>query len=461
MEQLLAYWPHVAAALAGVAAILSSVHVVLNKRDPRAAALWMGLIWLSPAIGSVLYLLIGINRMPRRAAVRALAARQLAVLSDHISERTPSADDHPLTVGNEISPLYGGDVAYPEMLAAIAQARDSILLCTYIFDNDRAGKQFVAALAAAVQRGVDVRVVIDAVGARYSVPSIVGPLRRGGVKVARFSRTIVPWRLRYANLRNHRKIMVVDGLVGFTGGMNIREDCLLALKPSTPTLDLHFRVEGPVVAELQRTLVEDWEFCTGDTLDTERYFPPLERRGDVVARAIPDGPDLPNDPVLWTRLAAIGRARSRVRIATPYFVPEPPALAALGVAAANGVHVELVLPAINNLLLVQWASTALLPELLERNCHVYLAPPPFDHSKLMVIDEDWANVGSANWDARSFRLNFEFDLECRSPSLAKQLHDLLDRRVQGAKKLTLASVRDRPLALRLRDGAAYVLAPYL
>jgi cardiolipin synthase len=272
---------------------------------------------------------------------------------------------------------------------------------------------------------------------------------------------VLPWRLRYANLRSHRKLMVIDGRTGFTGGMNIREDCILELEPDAPTLDLHFRVEGPVVAELQRVLVEDWQFCTGESLDSERYFPALEKTGDIVARAIPDGPDRPRDPILWSRLAAMARARTRVRILTPYFVPEPTVVTALGMAASAGKRVDIVIPAHNNLRMVQWASSALIEQVLEVGCHVYLARGSFDHTKLMLVDDDFCQIGSANWDARSFRLNFEFDLECYGEALTAPLHRLFEDRLADSHEVTLSAVRDRSWPERLRNGLAALAAPYL
>ncbi len=461
LDSLSAYWPHLVAAADVVLGLVCTGHVLLTKRDPRAAGLWIGLVWLAPVAGLLLYVLIGINRMSRRAVRRALVSRQSAVLREFIVEGVPSRSDEPLVVGNAITPLRGGDLAYPEMIAAIENASDTILMSTYIFDNDRAGKQFCAAFAAAVKRGVEVRVIIDAVGLRYSIPSILSPLRQAGVQVARFSRTVLPWRLRYANLRNHRKIMVIDGCIGFTGGMNIREECLLSLQPDSPTHDLHFRVEGPVIAELQRVLVEDWEFCTGESLPTARFFPPLHACGEVKARAIPDGPDRVQDPILWTRMASLARARQRVRIVTPYFVPEPSMIAALGMVVSVGTRVDILLPADNNLRMVKWASTSLLEQVLELGCHVYMVRGAFDHSKLMLVDDHVVQVGSANWDARSFRLNFEFDLECYDTPLAAQLHELFEKKRAESDPLSLEDLRARGRLVRLRDGFAALLAPYL
>ena len=199
--------------------------------------------------------------------------------------------DRPLLAGNLIEPLVGGDAAFPAMLAAIDGATRSVSMMSYIFDNDRSGREFVEALKRAVERGVEVRVLIDAIGSRYSFPSIVGVLARAGVRVERFLESLVPGYFAYANLRNHRKILVVDGKLGFTGGLNIREGAVLSLNPKYPLHDLHFRLVGPVVLHLQETFAEDWAFSTKEILTGELWYPPLEPAGEMLARGIRYGPD--------------------------------------------------------------------------------------------------------------------------------------------------------------------------
>jgi cardiolipin synthase len=253
----------------------------------------------------------------------------------------------------------------------------------------------------------------------------------------------------------------VDGRCGFIGGMNIREGHYPELRPRHPIQDLHFRVEGPVVAHLQKAFVEDWAFCTGELLQGERWFPALEPAGAAPVRGIADGPDEDFEKLRLTLLGALACARSSVLIVTPYFLPDAGLITALNVTALRGVTVDIVLPERNNLRLVQWASTALLCQVLERGCRVWLSPPPFDHSKLMVVDSIWALVGSANWDPRSLRLNFEFNLECYDPELAGLLEGMALAKIRRARRVTLEEVDGRRLAVKLRDGLARLLSPYL
>jgi cardiolipin synthase len=347
------------------------------------------------------------------------------------------------------------------MLEAISAARHSIALTTYIFDNDDVGRQFAEALIAAHARGVAVRVIIDAVGQHYTWPSMIKRLRTAGVPAAAYMPILMNRNLAALNLRNHRKLLILDGESAFTGGMNIRGGNLLA-KPSThPVRDLQFRIRGPVVQELMSVFVSDWEFVTRETLSGASWFPPLKECGPVIARAIPDGPDEYFEVLKMIILGGLAQARRSVLIATPYFLPDAGLISALNTTALRGVAVEILLPEKNNLKLVQWASFTLYWQLLDRGCRVWHSPPPFDHSKLMLVDDQWALVGSTNWDPRSMRLNFELNLECYSTELGTRMRAWFERRREEAREISQADMDNRRLARRLRDGVARLLSPYL
>jgi len=475
-------WEYALAGLTVLLSVLGSSHALLHKRDSRAAMLWVSFIWFVPLFGTVLYFILGVNRIKRRAAAlrgdleRVLAKQTVDACSgEELAQLLPAASRHmasladstamalsrPLLPGNRVELLINGDAAYPAMLDAIATARRSISFSTYIFDRDDVGLAFTRALGEAVRRGVEVRVLIDATGIRYSWPSVLGALRREKVPHARFMRTFPLRRLLEMNLRNHRKILVVDGHIGFTGGLNIRIGHWLSKQPAHPVRDLHFRIEGPVVAHLQECFADDWLFTAREALRGETWFPPLAKCGDVVGRGIADGPDEDFERLRWTILAALGAAKHSVRIATPYFLPEPTIIASLNLAAMRGVAVDIMLPAKSNLPFVQWASTAHWWQVLERGCRIWLSPPPFDHSKMFVVDDVWALVGSTNWDPRSLRLNFEFNVECYHPALARNLAEWFDDQRRRSHETTLEEVDARSLPVRLRDGAARLLTPFL
>ncbi len=475
-------WHYTIAGLTLFIALVASGHAILHKRDSRAATLWVAFIWLMPLIGAVFYLLLGINRIRRRATLlrgrrerfpcipiselcqpqqleQALGGEMshlagLARLTNRIVGR-------PLAAGNRITPLVNGDTAFPAMLEAIERAEKSVAFGTYIFDRGQAGRQFVQALSGAVKRGVQVRVLVDATGARYSLPTIVPLLRRAGVPVAQFLPTIVPWRMMSINLRNHRKLLVVDGKTAFTGGMNIRDGHLIQQQPSRPVRDVHFRIEGPVVTQLQEVFADDWLFTTKESLEGEAWFPRLECQGPVIARGIPDGPDEDFEKLVKTILGALNCAQSRIQIVTPYFLPDRTLISALNLAALRGVEVDIILPRQSNLPFVHWATFSLLWQVLGRGCRVWLTEGPFDHSKLMVVDGHWSLIGSANWDQRSLRLNFEFNMECYSREFASDLETIIQSKLAKAHRLTLKEMDSRSLPIRLRDGMARLLTPYL
>ncbi len=482
METLLAIWPYFAAVLTLLISALTSAHAVIYKRDSRSAVFWAAVIWMVPVFGSVFYLTFGVNRIRRRARSllgdidRARSCAYAATISPAtLAERLPeetrrlsqlarltgSVVERPLLPGNRITPLINGDEAYPAMLQAIRDARTSVALCTYIFDSGSIGREFVAALANAVERGVEVRVIVDATGARYSWPSVVPQLKRARIRNARFIPVFPPVSPTAINLRNHRKILVIDGRLGFTGGMNIRPGNRVKTKPRKPTQDLHFRVEGPVVAHLMEAFADDWSFSAREVLGGETWFPPLETVGDMPARGISDGPDEDFEKLANVIHGALSCARKSALIVTPYFLPDTALTSALKTAALRGVQIDILLPSKSNLPFVQWATTAQLWQALESGCRVWLTPPPFDHSKLLVVDGHWSLIGSANWDPRSLQLNFEFNVECYDQGFAERLEQLIQEKRSNARKLTLQEVDQRSLPIKLRDGVARLFHPFL
>jgi cardiolipin synthase A/B len=462
-----------------------SAHIILRKDDVRSAIGWVGLVWLAPVVGSVLYMLFGVNRISRQAGamrghvpladedraqtVRAGMAQLPAAVPlpggrdnlQSVARLVGTVTRRPLTTGCAVEPLLNGDDAYPAMVAAIDGATSSVGLSTYIFDRGIAGTMFVDALARAVARGVEVRVLVDGVGSLYSHPPIVHELKVRHVPVARFLPPRIPISHAYFNLRNHRKILVVDGQVGFCGGMNIRDACLLAQQRPDATQDLHFRLRGPVLSQLVAAFLFDWEFATHERLSGPAWAVRADHAGSVTARGIADGPDEDFETLVMAILGGLAAARESVRIVTPYFLPDPPVVAALRVAALRGVRVDVVLPERGNLRLVEWATYAQLGQVLSWGCHIYLSRPPFDHSKALVIDGAWTLLGSSNWDPRSLRLNFEYDVECYSAELAARVNAIIDDKIASSRPLALSEIERRPLLRRLRDGVVWLAQPYL
>jgi len=224
---------------------------------------------------------------------------------------------------------------------------------------------------------------------------------------------------------------------------------------------MHFRIRGPVVSQLMSALAFDWNFVTREQLAGPAWFPDVPRAGSVLARGIADGPDEDFEALLLTMLGALSQATRFVRIVTPYFLPDPSLIDALRVAALRGVRVEILLPAHGNLRFVQWAAMAQLMQIVRWGCRVYLSPPPFDHSKLFLVDGVWCLIGSTNWDPRSLRLNFEYVVECYSEELVSRVTQVSDAKIAGSQLLTIEALENRSLPVKLRDGIVRLAQPYL
>lgn len=479
-------WAILVAVVTICGAVAASVHAILYKRDTRATVLWVGFIWLAPLAGALCYLLLGINRIKRRAhllrknvtlpegfntagfvvakAGFESAIPPIALEHSNLRRRIRLVDltvESPIVAGNRVTPLFNGEEAYPAMLEAINAAQRSVVLSTYIFDRDSVGREFVAALGNAVSRGVKARVLVDGTGARYSFPTVQRMLRKAGVTCELFLPTLAPYRTFALNMRNHRKILVVDGVLGFTGGMNIRAGHRTDENGRLRVRDCHFKFEGPVVAQMRDVFADDWLFTTGEELDGPDWVADLADAGDCYCRCISDGPDEALDRLRWTLLGALATSHDRVCIATPYFLPDPLMIAALNTAALRGVSVEILLPQVNNLPFVKWACEAHLWQILERGCRVFRDPGPFDHSKVMIVDGQWVLVGSGNWDPRSLRLNFECDIECYGTDLSTKMTAWFEKRKAVAREVTLADVNGRSFPVKLRDGVARLATPFL
>jgi cardiolipin synthase len=482
LHQILShYWTHIVFVVSLVLGVGAAVHAAMTKQDVRAAIGWVSLTLFSPLFGALAYFVAGVNRIRRtmvsqqRDEAMIAHARlpeapgidvvpysgfqfaSLKVLSDQISR-------FQLVGGNRVQPLAGGDETYPAMLQAIRAARHTVALQSYIFDNDPIGREIAQAIIEAHGRGVQVRVLIDSVGARYSHPPIVKMLERAGVRTARFmTNPMGVLRMPYANLRSHRKILVVDGRIGFSGGMNIRAAFVQALAGDETNRDTHFRYEGPIVAQFLSVFAHDWDFTTGETLPEQTWFEPNgdAKTGRIPVRCVPSGPDRSINSTHDMLLGALAVAQRHVRIQSPYFLPDQTLIGALNTAARRGVRVDIVIPDHNNLRLVDYAMRAQLDQVIRRGCRVWRATGPFDHSKLLTVDSAWSYVGSSNLDPRSLRLNFELDAEIYDRETARWIDDRIDAVIAQAKPETLDTLRAIPFAKRLRNKVIWLATPYL
>lgn len=464
-------WP-VSFLLLGIA-VLTAGHALLNKRDSRAAFGWIALCIILPLAGPIIYLLFGINRVRSRARrdyLIKVSRDSLQTIPDPqgTSFRPLSSVGETLTRKglsscNSLDILINGEALYPAMLDAIENARTRVLLASYIFDHDHTGTEFVEALARATRRGVDVRVMLDGLGECMSLPRIGPRLERAGVRFVRFNPIrLLPPSLNI-NMRNHRKLLIVDSLLAFTGGQNIGDRHMASRTTGKhKVLDIHFRLTGKIVDELEWSFWQDWRYCRGKrNPGTFRGNNVLIPDADIWSRLILDGPNRHFDKLNNLLVGIISSARSRVWIMTPYFLPSLDLVGAITAAHLRGVDVVILLPGENNIKLADWASKNILRQILEHPIDVRYQPPPFVHSKLLLVDSHYSLIGTANMDPRSLRLNYELGVELFSASVNSGLAGYFEEQARHASRITIEDINARSLPVKIRDSLAWLFSPYL
>lgn len=456
--------------------ILVTGHIICRKDDVKSSFGWIGLVWLAPLVGCIVYIVFGINRIRRKALSLRNKGPDIFTVTGKTEEEIEKEIPKPFlqllrlgykvhpqrfALGNRAQAFVNGDSAYPEMCRLIASAQKEVLMQSYIFDNDRAGKMFVDAFKQAVQNGAKVKVLVDGVGLNYSKPTIASVLRHmRGVEFSVFLPSKSPVNLPFVNLRNHRKILIVDGRAAFFGGMNVAEGNLVNTHPKEPIVDITFRVEGPVVDQMSRVFEEDWIFSGKKHFIPASFQVSAPLPGTMPTRVIPDGPDGDYGKIELMVLGALACAQKSVKVVTPYFLPESNILTALEVVAMRGVDVEIILPSKSNIFGMDGAMRSNFARLLKKGVKIFRTQPPFDHSKIMLVDDAWLFIGSANWDVRSFKLNFECNMECMDKQLAREVNQII-----AHKKATAVSEKwdknAKPSLWRtLADNTLRLLTPY-
>lgn len=455
--------------------LLALVHVLIYKRDHRAALGWIGIIMVFPVAGPLLYFIFGINRI--RAVARHFSGHRLPFLhfgferAERIHSEVDNNDPPLLQIGqrvtgaptspsNRIEVLHNGETFFPRLIESVNNAQDCVLLSSYLFSARGIAREVIEALCQAKARGVKVYVLVDGTGILYSFRAALKPLREAGVEVAEFIPLSLLTPSFGINLRNHRKIAIVDGRTAYFGGINIDHRHMVEdpLNPD-PTEDVHFMAEGLVVGDLQQVFAGDWWMATRESL-TELPTP-VTSDGPVCCRVINDGPDESLDALAMTLMGVFAAAERQITIMTPYFLPGREILSALQAASVRGVNITVVLPARSNLRFVDWATRNLLWELVIWGVAVYFKPPPFAHSKLITVDDCYVLGGSANIDPRSLRLNFELGVEMLDKSLASEVQAHIDATLQDSHRITLLELDTRPIWQRIRDAFFWLFSSYL
>lgn len=381
------------------------------------------------------------------------------VLPDRLSDRdsAPLAPilaanlGEPVVAGNRIEALSNGDEIFPPMLEAIRGASHSISFLTYVYWTGEIAREMAGELEAACRRGVDVRVLLDAVGAYKMNSELVDRMRSAGCQVEYFH-PIHWYTLRRFNHRTHRRALVIDGRIGFTGGVGIADEWTGDAGDPGHWRDEHFRVEGPVVRYLQGAFSENWRETTGEALSGPRHYPDLEPAGEAVVIPILEGPGGSVSKTAFAYWTMLKGARERVRIWTPYFAPDPDLEAAILETARRGVEVELLMPnELNDSRVVRWASQTYYGDLLDAGVRIYEYQPTMMHVKSLTVDREWAVVGTANFDNRSFELNYEVMLAVRDPAFVRSLDATFEADRARSVEITPDMVERRSVLARVRD----------
>lgn len=449
--------------------------IVLQKREPVATLSWLLGLALLPYVGFLVYYLLGPQKIRRHRLRRARSRLQQDALGHDLCAAACSPDARELgalarastglapSTAQDVRLLVDGAGTYDALIEAVGQAEHHVHLEYYIYTPDRSGGALRDALVACARRGVKVRLLLDAIGSAKCTRAFLAPLVEAGGEIAWFHPTRFWrfWSRPWLNMRTHRKIAVIDSRIGFTGGINITDEENERVRADAYR-DLHLRLEGDIVRSLQLVFAEDWVYATGGRafLDDIVRALPAPAPGPVSVQALTSGPDAAWEPIHRLQVSLIHAARERVWLVTPYFVPGEAAMMALTSAALAGLDVRLLVPRLSDSRLVTLAARSYYDELLAAGAKIHEYGPRMLHTKALLIDDGTAVLGSANFDHRSFRLNFEVALLFQDRGVAGALAQLVDGELRAAPEVR--GDRARPLfAARLPEALARLMSPLL
>ncbi len=449
-----------------------SIWIVLQKRPPVSTLAWILTLAALPVLGFLIYHWLGPVRIRRQQIKRRRSRRRLerealsecdvlGALASPLEQRQARLVERltrqATSTALRVELLSDGEATFESLLRAIREAREHVHLEYYIVEPDRTGTAVRDALIEAVRRGVAVRLLADSVGSAKLSRHFLRPLREVGVEVVFFH----PFRLAtlkpLLNLRTHRKIAVIDGRIGFTGGINLSDTQDERVRADAYR-DLHLRIEGAAVNGLQQVFVEDWLYASKRPLHQHGMFPLLPP-GEIALQWLPSGPDTPQEPIHRAMLQAMGDAERRIWLVTPYFVPPEPALYALTCAAQRGIDVRVLVPKRADTRTVTYASRSYFDELQRAGVRVFEYQPRMLHTKALLVDDALCTLGSANFDARSFRLNFELCVNLYGEAPARALEAVLQE--DFAHALEVQRPRRLSLGQKLAEAGARLLSPVL
>ncbi len=467
---------------------LGMIPVVARGRRPVEALAWLAGIFAFPLVGVVIYLVFGERRLrrgdDRHREIRArlkrservtsaehrldgevdtageVASRRLAQLTRSLIAR--DLGGLPPLTGNAVELLSDSAEAMDRLIADIDAAEHQVHLLYFIYADDETGRTLGEALVRAAERGVAVRLLVDGFGSRKMLRGLGKRLSERGVRVeAMLTADMMRRPLARFDVRNHRKIAVIDGHIGYAGSMNVHDADFLLEDVGGEWRQIHARLRGPAVRHLQLLFLEDWIFATDEQLDDEECFPDVRSEGDTTVQVVPGGPTYPAELIQHVFLAAIGMAEKRLIITTPYFVPDEPLQLALRVAALRGIRVDLVIPVRTDRPYVDAAGRAYFDHLLQAGVHIWHPSKGVVHAKTITVDDTVAILGSANLDRRSLFINYELMMVLFGAELTEDLRKRQEVYLEEARELELEEWRRRPDSRRIMDDVARLLGPVI
>lgn len=462
-----------------VLAGLTLPSILSFKKESISALAWCLTVVFLPVLGFILYWTFGYQSVHRPLKRRQAHARAFRMRTEAIGELAPTPlaqrggdwEDlarlagrlgaSPVVGGNRVDLFYEGQPAFEAMLKAIREAKHHVHIEFFIFRADESGRQFIEAMVERARAGVQVRFVYDAVGCWGLKSQLLRALTDAGGHVHPFLPLLTPLRRLRINLRNHRKIVVVDGRIAFTGGLNIGDEYLGKSPFFGPWRDTHLRLEGPAVRWIQRVFLEDWDFAAGEDVTGLDYFPTVEVTGDISAQIAWSGPDQEIKTIREVLFAVIMKAKERVWLASPYFVPDAGLLDALCLAARSGRDVRLLCLFRPDKWVPFLAARYYWHDALAAGVKIYQFTKGFMHAKVMIADDCWASVGSANFDNRSLYLNFEMNCLFESQSVVQQLEADFLRDFTTSIRVDPVQFEKRPWVSRIAENTCRLASPIL
>lgn len=467
-----------------VTALLTVFLIILENRSPEKTVSWTLVIILLPLAGFILYLFFGRNFRKQKMfsgkefsdllQIEALSEKQLLDLpKKRFSENTRMKDKLNLikllinnnkallTEKNKLTILNNGREKFPSVIKALNAAKDHIHLEYYIIEDDKIGNCIKDILIEKAKNGVEVRVIYDDVGSRNLSKHYITSLVQSGVEIYPFMPVLFPRLTTKMNYRNHRKVIIVDGEVGFIGGMNIADRYLEGNEELGIWRDTQLKIEGAAVRSLQVVFLTDWHFASGKMIGDPKYFPETNIESIKPVQIASSGPDSDWASIMQVYFAAVAAAKEYIYIVTPYFMPNESVLTALKTAALGGADVRILLPSKSDVKVVYWGTKSYVEELLEAGIKVYFYKKGFVHSKLMVVDDIFCSIGTANMDLRSFHENFEINALVYDSEIATSLKSQFFKDLDYSEEVVLSSFSQRPLFEKFKESTARLFSPLL